>query len=213
MSVSVFDLYKIGIGPSSSHTLGPMKAARTFAAGLDAGGLLASVAAVRVTLHGSLAATARGHATDRAVLLGLLGERPEEIDPGNVDALVAGVRRSGRLALLGRHEVPFAEGAALRLELEPLPFHPNGLVLEAFGPAGEPLAARTFFSIGGGFVVEEGAADAGATAETAVPHPYRTAEELLAACERTALGISGVVRLNEGAFRTEAETEAGVLPG
>ncbi len=211
MSVSVFDLYKIGIGPSSSHTLGPMRAARTFAAGLDEAGVLASVASVRVTLHGSLAATARGHATDRAVLLGLLGETPEEVDPESVDALVAGVRRSGRLALLGRHEVPFAEGAALRLELEPLSFHPNGLVFEAFGPAGEPLAARTFFSIGGGFVVEEGAADAGAAADTAVPHPFRTAEELLAACERTAFGISGVVRLNEGAFRPEAETEAGLL--
>ncbi len=211
MSVSVFDLYKIGIGPSSSHTLGPMRAARTFAAGLDEAGALEAVASVRVTLHGSLAATARGHATDRAVLLGLLGETPEEVEPESVDALVAGVRRSGRLALLGRHEVPFAEGAALRLELEPLPFHPNGLVFEAFGPAGEPLAARTFFSIGGGFVVEEGAADAGAAADTAVPHPFRTAEELLAACERTALGISGVVRLNEGAFRPEAETEAGLL--
>ncbi|MDX9734513.1 MAG: L-serine ammonia-lyase [Thermoanaerobaculia bacterium] len=211
MSVSVFDLYKIGIGPSSSHTLGPMRAARTFAAGLDEAGALEAVASVRVTLHGSLAATARGHATDRAVLLGLLGETPEEVEPESVDALVAGVRRSGRLALLGRHEVPFAEGAVLRLELEPLSFHPNGLVFEAFGPAGDPLAARTFFSIGGGFVVEQGAADTGATAETAVPHPYRTAEELLAACERAALGISGVVRLNEGAFRPEAETEAGLL--
>ena len=211
MSVSVFDLYKIGIGPSSSHTLGPMKAARTFAAGLEEAGVLEAVASVRVTLHGSLAATARGHATDRAVLLGLLGETPEDVDPGSVDALVAGVRRTGCLALLGRHDVPFAEGSALRLELEPLPFHPNGLAFEAFGLAGERLAARTFFSIGGGFVVEEGAADAGASAETAVPHPFRTAEELLAACERTTLGISGVVRLNEGAFRPEAETEAGLL--
>lgn len=211
MSVSVFDLYKIGIGPSSSHTLGPMKAARTFAAGLEVAGVLAAVASVRVTLHGSLAATARGHATDRAVLLGLLGETPEEVDPEGVDALVSGVRRSGRLALLGRHDVPFAEGAALRLEIEPLSFHPNGLVFEAFGPAGEPLAKRTFFSIGGGFVVEEGAADAEAVADVTVPHPFRTAEELLAACERTSLGISGVVRLNEAAFRPEAETEAGLL--
>lgn len=211
MSVSVFDLYKIGIGPSSSHTLGPMKASRTFAAGLEAAGVLAAVASVRVTLHGSLAATARGHATDRAVLLGLLGETPGGVDPEGVDALVAGVRRSGRLALLGRHDVPFAEGTALRFELEPLSFHPNGLVFEAFGPAGEPLAKRTFFSIGGGFVVEDGATDAEAAADVTVPHPFRTAEELLAACERTSLGIGGVVRLNEAAFRPEAETEAGLL--
>ncbi|MBP7676799.1 MAG: L-serine ammonia-lyase, partial [Thermoanaerobaculia bacterium] len=209
MSVSVFDLFKIGIGPSSSHTLGPMKAARTFAAGLAEAGVLETVASVRATLHGSLAATARGHATDRAVVLGLLGERPDAVAPEEVTSLVEEVRRTGRLALLGRREVPFVEGEALRLELEPLPFHPNGLVLAAFGPAGETIAERTFFSIGGGFVVEEGAAGADATADVAVPHPFRTAEELLAACERTALGISGVVRLNEAAFRAEAETEAG----
>lgn len=211
MSVSVFDLFKIGIGPSSSHTLGPMKAARTFAAGLAEAGVLETVASVRATLHGSLAATARGHATDRAVVLGLLGESPDAVAPEEVTSLVEEVRRTGRLALLGRREVPFVEGEALRLELEPLPFHPNGLVLAAFGPAGETIAERTFFSIGGGFVVEEGAAGADATADVAVPHPFRTAEELLAACERTALGISGVVRLNEAAFRAEAETEAGLL--
>jgi len=211
MTGSVLDLFKIGIGPSSSHTLGPMKAARTFATGLSEAGLLASVASVRVTLHGSLAATARGHATDRAVLLGLLGEAPEEVVPEGVDALVVGVRRSGRLALLGRREVPFAEATALRLELEPLSFHPNGLVFEAFGPAGQVLAARTFFSTGGGFVVEEGAAAPGSAGATAVPHPFRTASELLQACERTSLAISGVVRRNEAAFRPEAETDAALL--
>jgi L-serine ammonia-lyase (EC 4.3.1.17) len=140
MSVSVFDLFKIGIGPSSSHTLGPMKAARTFVADLAEAGVLEAVASVRVTLHGSLAATARGHATDRAVVLGLLGERPDAVAPEEVTSLVEEVRRTGRLALLGRREVPFLEGEVLRLELEPLAYHPNGLVLAAFGPAGETIA-------------------------------------------------------------------------
>lgn len=211
MSVSVLELYKIGIGPSSSHTLGPMKAARTFVLGLEEKGALEAVAAVRVTLHGSLAATARGHATDRAVILGLLGETPDGVEPERVGELVDGVRASGRLSLLGRREVPFVEAEALRLELRPLPFHPNGLTLVAVDTAGETLSERAFFSVGGGFVVEEGAAGPEGNADVAVPHPFRTAEELLATCERTSLPISGVVRLNESAFRPDAGTEAGLL--
>ena len=211
-SLSVLDIYKVGIGPSSSHTLGPMRAAREFALSLERAGTLASVASVRVTLYGSLAATVRGHATDRAVLLGLLGETPDGVDPDRVGALVEEVRSTGRLALLGRRELPFAEGEHLRLVLEPLPYHPNGLSFEALGGSGETLASRTFFSIGGGFVVEEGAAPGPASgAEAAVPHPFRSAEELLASCERTSLPISGVVRLNEAAFRPDAETEADLL--
>jgi L-serine dehydratase len=212
VSVSVLDLFEIGIGPSSSHTLGPMKAARAFVLGLEETGALERVAAVRVTLYGSLAATARGHATDRAVVLGLLGETPDGVEPERAGGLVEAVRASGRIALLGRREVPFVEGEALLLRLEPLPFHPNGLTLAAFDAAGETLGERTFFSIGGGFVVEEGS-DAGATraAGPVVPHPFRTAEELLATCERTSLPISGVVRRNESAFRPDAGTEASLL--
>ncbi len=212
MSLSVLDLFEIGIGPSSSHTLGPMKAARAFVLGLDEAGVLGSVAAVRVTLHGSLAATARGHATDRAVVLGLIGETPDGVEPERADALVGEVRASGRLVLLGRREVPFVEAEALRLVLEPLPFHPNGLTLAARDAAGRPLAERTYFSTGGGFVVEEGSGPAGPRAEeTVVPHPFRTAEELLATCGRTSLPISGVVRRNEAAYRPDAATEEGLL--
>ncbi|MCZ7650075.1 MAG: L-serine ammonia-lyase [Thermoanaerobaculia bacterium] len=210
MATSVFDLFRIGLGPSSSHTVGPMRAAREFALGLAEAGRLEAVAAVRVELFGSLAATARGHGTDRAVVLGLLGEQPDELDPGRAAELVRAVSESGQLLLLGRQPVPFRSADQLRLEPRPLPFHPNALRLTASGAAGGVLSARTFYSIGGGFVVEEGKESVGTAGGPPLPHPFRTAAELLALCERTSLPIHGVMRTNEEALRPAAEVAAGL---
>ncbi len=210
MTTSVFDLFRIGLGPSSSHTVGPMLAARTFVLGLEEKGLLETTAAVRVELFGSLAATARGHATDRAVILGLLGERPDELAPERATELVRTVAESGRLALLGRREIPFQLARDLRLELRPLPFHPNALRLTATGGGGESLAARTFYSTGGGFVVEEGETVPVDGGQPPVPHPFRTGAELLAICARHGLAIHAVMRANEEALRPAAEVAAGL---
>ncbi len=210
MTTSVFDLFRIGLGPSSSHTVGPMLAARTFVLGLEEKGLLETTAAVRVELFGSLAATARGHATDRAVILGLLGERPDELAPERATELVRTVAESGRLALLGRREIPFQLARDLRLELRPLPFHPNALRLTATGGGGESLAARTFYSTGGGFVVEEGETVPVDGGQPPVPHPFRTGAELLALCARHGLAIHAVMRANEEALRPAAEVTAGL---
>jgi L-serine dehydratase len=152
--VSVFDLFRIGIGPSSSHTVGPMRAARSFALGLREAGLLARVAAVRVDLFGSLGATGRGHGTDRAVLLGLMGEAPEEVDTASIPARVAEVRAKGELRLLAERPVRLRPADDLRFLREALPYHPNALRFWALGGAGEVLAERTFYSVGGGFVLD-----------------------------------------------------------
>src|SRR5512138_3875095 len=180
MTTSVFELFKIGVGPSSSHTVGPMKAARAFAEALAAAGLLERTRRVRVQLFGSLGATGRGHGTDRAVVLGLLGEAPDAVDPDAIPRLCERVASSGRLALLGRREVPFRDAEDLVLERRALPFHPNGMRFRAFDAAGAELVARTWYSVGGGFVVEEGAPPA--AEPSPVPLPFRTAAELLRRC-------------------------------
>jgi L-serine dehydratase len=157
MTLSVFDLFKIGIGPSSSHTVGPMRAAFRFVELLAERGVLEKVGHVRVDLYGSLALTGRGHATDTAVLLGLSGERPDTVDPDGVAALVAGVREQHEIRLAGWLATPFDESADLLFhEDETLPQHPNGMRLTAFASSSETLASETFFSVGGGFVVREG---------------------------------------------------------
>ncbi|WP_432503927.1 L-serine ammonia-lyase [Kineococcus arenarius] len=191
MTAGVLDLFSIGIGPSSSHTVGPMRAALRFAQGLDADGLLERVAAVRVDLHGSLGATGRGHGSDRAVVLGLLGERPEAVDPDAVPALLAPVRGRGELRLLGRHPVRFDPGTDVRLLREALPAHPNGMVFTALDDGGRVLAERTSYSVGGGFVRDDpldGSAPLAGPGDD-VPHPFRTGAELLEQCRRTGLGV------------------------
>jgi L-serine dehydratase len=209
MTTSVFDLFKIGVGPSSSHTVGPMRAARAFVDGLSADGRLGRTEEVRVELFGSLGATGRGHGTDRAVVLGLLGERPDEVDVDAIPRLVAEVRAAGRLRLLGVREVPFREDAHLRFEPRALPFHPNGMRFVALGPAGAGLASRTSYSIGGGFVVEEGAPAEAPRA--AAPLPFTTGAELLRLCRARGLSPAGVTLENEKAWRTEAEVRDGLL--
>ncbi len=211
MTVSVFDLFKIGIGPSSSHTLGPMTSGRMFVEGLAASGELQRVSRVRVELFGSLAATARGHATDTAVLLGLMGERPEGLEPERGRLLVDSVRETKVLSLSGRHEIPFDENEDLSLEERPLPFHPNGLRFTAHDSRG-PISSRTFYSIGGGFVIEDGAPESGAgTRPAGVPYPFTTAARLLAICKSEGLEISEVMRANELSERSEGELSAGLM--
>ena len=145
MAVSVFDLFKIGIGPSSSHTVGPMRAARLFALRLASDGLLERTARVQVSLYGSLGATGKGHGSDKAVLLGLAGHEPDSVDIEAVPALLAAVRGSGRIALLGRHEIGFAEREDLKFfRREALPFHANGMRCTACAAAGGELAQRCY---------------------------------------------------------------------
>jgi L-serine dehydratase len=212
MTISVFDLFKIGIGPSSSHTLGPMKAARTFSEGLEIAGLLDRVTRVRIELFGSLAATARGHATDKAVLLGLMGDRPEDLAPERVEPIVSEVRSTGTLTLLGKRTLAFREIDDLNLDMRPLPFHPNGIRLTALDAAGTSLVSRTFFSVGGGFVVEEGSSsDRAISNAPAVPFPFTTASELLGFCDREGFSISQVMTANERVSRSEAELQSGLM--
>ena len=168
--VSVFDLFKIGIGPSSSHTVGPMIAARQFAVYLRASGVLAAVHCVTVELFGSLSATGIGHGTDRAVLLGLAGHEPDRVDPEAIAPAIEAIRSSQSLSLLGQHPVRFVEKEHLLMRRKSLPLHPNGMRFAALGPAGEELLASDFYSIGGGFVVDaSGQRVLNASADAATP--------------------------------------------
>ena len=171
MALSVFDIFKIGIGPSSSHTVGPMNAARQFVLDLDAQQLLESTHKVAVQLYGSLALTGQGHCTDRAVLLGLEGHRPDEIEPDTIESAVARIRASGRLKLLGRHEIEFDEPLDLLYHRnQVLPGHSNGMRFAALDATGRVLVSEEFYSIGGGFIQRAGeAGEAGAKAPVKVP--------------------------------------------
>jgi L-serine dehydratase len=214
MAISVLDLFKIGIGPSSSHTVGPMRAARSFALDLADAGLLTETAAVRAQLFGSLGATGRGHGTDKAVILGLLGETPEGVDVEAIPSLVAAVRQSGRLRLLNRHETAFREAEHLAFERTTLPFHPNGMRFTALGEAGAAVRSRVYYSVGGGFVVDEHAAAGQSPVkadETVQPYPFSTALALLEHCRATGRPISRIMLENEEAFRPEAETRTALL--
>ena len=218
MAVSVFDLFKIGIGPSSSHTVGPMRAARLFALRLAHDGLLERTARVRVSLYGSLGATGKGHGSDKAVLLGLGGHEPDTVDVEAVPALLAAVRGSGRLALLGRHAIAFAEKDDLRFHRrETLPLHANGMRCVAFDADGVELANRCYYSVGGGFVVSDELAADGSRQQaiapdtTVLPHPFHTGEQLLAQARRLDVSIAEVMRRNERHWRPDAEIDAGLL--
>ena len=156
MALSAFDLFSVGIGPSSSHTVGPMRAAGTFVDGLRDDGTLAATARVRAELFGSLGATGQGHGSRQAVVLGLLGEQPEHVDTDKAPELVAAVRERGRLPLLGVHDVAFSEREDVVLNRKKsLPAHPNGMRFTAYDDGGNVLVERTFYSVGGGFVVDE----------------------------------------------------------
>ncbi|WP_370943667.1 L-serine ammonia-lyase [Amycolatopsis sp. cg5] len=211
MAISVFDLFSIGIGPSSSHTVGPMRAARTFVDGLDD---LDRVARVQSELFGSLGATGFGHGSDKAVLLGLTGERPEEIDTATVPAKIAAVRETGRLLLGGSHEIVFVEDTDLTMHRrKSLPAHPNGMIFRAFDADGGLLRERTYYSVGGGFVRDESYETDTVVVEdsTALEFPFRTGADLLKHCADTGLSISEIMMRNELAWRTREEVRSGLL--
>ena len=211
--VSVFDMFKVGIGPSSSHTMGPMTGAWRFAKSLEEQGLLPRVAQVTVSLYGSLALTGRGHATDTAVTTGLAGFLPAQVDPDQAARLIEGVRQHGKLLLAGRHEIDFRLDRDIHWKYkESLPYHPNALTLFARDASGEPLREATFYSVGGGFVVSEEEAKAPSTATAArnVPLPFSNAAELLVVAEHNGLTIAEVMMRNECASRTREDVIHGL---
>ncbi|MFK3796503.1 L-serine ammonia-lyase [Pseudomonas sp. NPDC088444] len=213
MSLSVFDLFKIGIGPSSSHTVGPMRAAARFVEGLRRDDLLSATTRVKVELYGSLGATGKGHGSDKAVLLGLEGEHPDTVDTAHVDERLQRIRSSNRINLLGEHSIEFIEKQHLAMIRKPLAYHPNGMIFRAFDDAGLQIRSREYYSVGGGFVVDEDAAGADRIVEdsTVLPYPFKTGKELMAHCANTGMSISQVMLANEAAWRPEAETRAGLL--
>jgi len=218
MAVSVFDLFKIGIGPSSSHTVGPMRAARLFVQRLARGGHMPRVVRVRSTLYGSLGATGRGHASDRAVLLGLCGHAPDTVDVALIEPLVARIRKQGRLPLADGPEIAFDWLADLPLVAdECLPLHANGMRFEAFDAAGGLLDAQVYYSVGGGFIVSaEAAQDAQRQAQIApdtevLALPFHSGAQLLAQAQGQGGSIAQVMRTNERHWRQDADIDAGLL--
>jgi len=212
VAISVFDLFSVGIGPSSSHTVGPMRAARTFVLGLEQEGLISEVTRVRAELFGSLGLTGRGHGSDRAVILGLEGETPEDIDTSTVLDRVAVAKEAQSVRLLGKYPVALTTDDLVLHRRETLPFHPNGMRFTAYGAEGE-LRARTYYSVGGGFVVDEEAAGADRIKvdDTPLPYPFTTGVQLCQQAADSGLPISGVMLANEKAWRTEDEIRGGLL--
>lgn len=212
MAISIFDLFKIGIGPSSSHTVGPMRAARLFACALQQAGLLQATARVSCELYGSLGATGKGHGSDVAVLLGLMGHAPDTVDVDAIPALVAQVRNSGSLALLGTHPVAFREKDDLLMyRREALAEHPNGMKFSAFDAHGTLLKQAKYLSVGGGFVVTAGANHETLLTEyQKVPYPFTSGAELLLICEHHKQSISQIMWANERTWRSDADINAGL---
>ena len=215
MAVSVFDLFKIGIGPSSSHTVGPMRAAARFCQRwLDEPGMLGRVHRIRCELFGSLALTGRGHGTDKAVLCGFEGEWPDRIDPDSIPARLKRIRGEKKIRLLGRHEIPFDEKADLVFnKRQKLPYHSNGMRFSAYGDNDELLATRDYYSVGGGFVVnqDEAAEDRIVADTTPLPYPFTSGEALLKYCEDSGKSIAGIMLENEKSWRSEADIRSGLL--
>jgi len=220
MAVGVFDLFSIGIGPSSSHTVGPMRAAAVFAEELKASGVLDKVASLRVDLYGSLAATGHGHGTMTAILLGLEGFHPELILPEEVEGRLATIAETGTLQLAGSGDgngvpLPYGVKDMILRPLTILPRHTNGMTFTVSDAGGETLHKATFFSVGGGFIVREGEEDAAlqelAESKKELPLPFRTAAELLGRCQSKGLSIGEIMFVNERAARTEEEIRDGLL--
>jgi len=218
MAVSVFDLFKIGIGPSSSHTVGPMRAARQFALRLEHSGLLLTTATVRCWLHGSLGATGKGHASDTAVLLGLCGHEPDTVNVEAIPATLSAIRADKRIVLLGIHSIVFEErDDLLFMATQALPFHANGMRFVAYDAHGQALSNRVYYSVGGGFIVsEEVAADGSrqkviAPDTTVLPMAFTSGDQLLEIAKRESLTIAQIMRCNEAHWRQDADTDAGLL--
>ncbi len=216
MNVSVFDLFKIGIGPSSSHTVGPMIAACRFASHIEDANLLGFVRRVRVELYGSLGATGKGHGTDKAVLLGLEGHLPDVIDPDRIEPRLAAIRAGKSLLLLGKQAIRFDEkehiGFYRKLMSGTSIVHPNGMRFQAFDEQGQRLVEKEYYSVGGGFVVNrDGDRVNGVRAAAEAPHPFRTGEDLMRQCREHGLSIAELMLRNECALRTADAVRAGLL--
>jgi L-serine dehydratase len=214
MSISAFDLFKVGIGPSSSHTVGPMVAARQFARGLQEAGELAACARIRAEMYGSLGATGAGHGTPKAVILGLSGETPEEVCVDSIPDRLARAREQGELVLLGTQPIAFSYRDDLVMHRqESLPFHANGMRFSAFDNSGALLRQRVFYSVGGGFVVDESATDSDAIVSdpTPVPFPFNSAEQLLKQCRDHGLSISALMLENEKSWRPREQVRDQLL--
>lgn len=218
MAVSVFDLFKIGIGPSSSHTVGPMRAARLFVHHLLNADLLGRTHRVRCSLHGSLGATGKGHGSDKAVILGLCGLDPETVPIEDIEPSLARIRSACCLPLLGTHPIDWNEKEDLLMyRNQALTFHANGMKLAAWDARGTQLTERTFYSVGGGFVITEEVAQDGerqkrlAPDTTALPIPFHSGDELLARCREQGLSIAGVMRANERHWRNDDDINSGLL--
>jgi L-serine dehydratase len=214
VTISVFDLFKIGIGPSSSHTVGPMRAAALFARSVADDGLLDAIAGVRVELFGSLGATGHGHGSVKAVVLGLLGEQPDLVDPAAAQPMVDAVRESGVLRLPGTEGIAFdVDEDVILHRRKRLPFHPNAIRFAALDASGAELGARTYYSVGGGFVLGEDEAGQKKIVADATPvsYPFTTGAELLAHARATGLPISGIMLANELARRDKAQVREDLL--
>jgi L-serine dehydratase len=218
VAVSVFDLFKIGIGPSSSHTVGPMRAARQFVLRLQQAGLLQQTSGVRCWLYGSLGATGKGHGSDTAVLMGLCGHEPDTVEIEAIPTILAGIRSGKSVCLLGLHSVPFVERDDLNfMRRETLPFHANGMRFVAFDANGEEISNRVYYSVGGGFIISDEVAADGtrqkviAPDATALPLPYASGDALLALAQAQGLSIAQIMRRNERHWRTDAEIDAGLM--
>lgn len=214
MSISAFDLFTIGIGPSSSHTIGPMRAAKTFIEGLLERDLLSSVTRIKSDLYGSLGATGKGHGSDKAVILGLQGNSPETVDVDLVDSNMQAVRESSSIKINQQHLIRFDESRDLIMHRrKTLEHHSNGMRFTAFDADGNELHSKVYYSVGGGFVVNEEGMGANRIVEdaTELPYPFNNAEELLVLTKKHNMSISDLMMENEKVWRTEEEIRAGML--
>lgn len=214
MSLSVFELFRIGIGPSSSHTVGPMRAARQFVTWLQAQEALDRCAGVRAELYGSLGATGKGHGSDKAVLLGLEGECPESVDVDQIDERLQSIRAMQRLRLLGVRDIDFHEQRDLIFHRRrTLPGHSNGMCFLAFDHAGNELGSKIYYSVGGGFVADEAMLESDRLAPLSrqLPHPFASGKELLDQCRASGLSISTLMLENEKCRQGEGEIIEGLL--
>ena len=214
MAVSVFELFKIGIGPSSSHTVGPMRAAHTFVQRLDDSGLLDRVGRLQVTLYGSLAFTGHGHGTDKAVMLGLSGELPDQVNPDDIEGILQQIQSSNHITLANRHELGFKEKTDLLFNLhENLPHHSNGMRFTALEHNGTLLLERDYYSVGGGFVVsqDEAASDRIVKDKTRQPYIFKSGDDLLRLCANHDLRIADLMLANEQVWRSQLDIRNGLL--
>ena len=214
MAISTFDLFKIGIGPSSSHTVGPMIAARKFVLSIEESNQLEKVARIRSEMFGSLGATGKAHGTPKAIILGLEGEQPDQVDVNLIAQRIEKIQNERKINLLGKKMIGYDRESDLKLfRRKSLPFHPNGMIFYAFDDDGNKLAEKTYYSVGGGFVVDDNhqSGDYIAEDDTPITYPYDSAAELLEYCKNESLKISDVMMKNESAWRPENKTREGLL--